>query len=511
MMDELTSLEKNRLEKLERLRAQGIEPYPTRTKRTHTSQSISHIFEEAETAAAAQEKPIPTIEASLAGRLRSIRPMGKITFAHIEDGQGRIQLFFRANDIGQDQLELFNREFDLGDFIQASGEMFRTHSGEITLRVKSFQMLAKALTPLPAAKDETVDGELVRHATLADPEMRYRQRYADLAVNLEVRQIFKARAAIVSALRSFLDGRGFLEVETPILQPIYGGAAAKPFITHHNQLHQDLYLRISFELYLKRLLVGGLERVYEIGRDFRNEGISYKHSPEFTQLEFYWAYADYLQVMEMTEQMLAFVCDRVLGQRTLTYDGHELNFEVPWPRLELRQGILNTSGIDIADYPTAQDLEAAMKQRGIETKPSQTRGKLIDQLLSDFLEPTLIQPTFLYDYPRDLSPLAKSKPGDPLTVERFEAYVAGFELCNAFTELNDPLDQEQRFLEMGRDYEAGDEERHPMDEDYLRAMRYGMPPSGGFGMGVDRLVMVLTDHPNIREVILFPQLRMREE
>jgi lysyl-tRNA synthetase class 2 len=510
-MEELTSLEKNRLEKLERLRSKGIEPYPTRTTRTHTSRQISRIFAEAESAAAAKGEPIPSLQAALTGRLRSMRPMGKITFADIEDGEGRIQLFLRANDIGQEQLDLFNREFDLGDFVQASGEMFRTKAGEISLRVKSFYMLAKAITPLPGGKAELVNGELVSYYDLTDPETRYRQRYADLAVHPEVRQIFKLRTAVVTAIRSFLDGQGFMEVETPILQPIYGGAAAKPFITHHNQLHQDLYLRISFELYLKRLLVGGLERVYEIGRDFRNEGVSFKHNPEFTQMEFYCAYADYLKVMEITEQMLAFVCDQVLGSRKVTYNGHVLNFDIPWPRLEMRQGILDTSGIDIAAYPTAKSLETAMKAHQIEPKPGETRGKLIDQLLSDYLEPTLIQPTFLYDYPRDLSPLAKSKPGDPLTVERFEGYAGGFELCNAFTELNDPLDQEQRFLEMGRDYAADDEERHPMDEDYLRAMRYGMPPSGGFGMGIDRLLMVLTDHPNIREVILFPHLRTREE
>jgi len=509
MQNDLTNLERNRLEKLERLRSKGIEPYPTRAVRTHTSLSASRLFEAAEAAATAEG--VQPVKVSLAGRLRSMRPMGKITFAHIEDGEGRIQLFFRANDVGQEQIDLFNKEFDLGDFVQASGEMFRTRSGEISLRVESYQMLAKAITPLPAAKDEVVDGEVVRHSILSDPEIRYRQRYADLAVNADVRQIFRTRAAIVTALRSFLDGKGFLEVETPILQPIYGGAAAKPFITHHNQLHQDLYLRISFELYLKRLLVGGFERVYEIGRDFRNEGVSFKHNPEFTQMEFYWAYADYLQVMEMTEQMIAYVCDCVLGRRKASYDGHELSFEIPWPRLELRQGLINTSGIDIAAYPTAESLEAVIKQRGIEVKPGETRGKLIDHLLSEFLEPALIQPTFLYDYPRDLSPLAKSKPGDPLTVERFEGYAAGFEICNAFTELNDPLDQEQRFLEMGRDYDVDDEERHPMDEDYLRAMRYGMPPNGGFGMGIDRLVMVLTDNPSIREVILFPPLRTREE
>lgn len=510
MRNELTTLERNRLEKLERLRLNGIEPYPTRTIRTHSSQAASRAFEESEAKAAAQDGQPQPVRVSLAGRIRSMRPMGKITFAHIEDATGRIQLFFRANDIGQEQLDLFNREFDLGDFVQATGEMFRTRSGEISLHVQSFQMLAKAITPLPSAKDEMVDGQTVRHSILSDPETRYRQRYADLAVNPEVRQLFQTRTAIISALRLFLDGQGFLEVETPILQPLYGGAAAQPFITHHNQLHQDLYLRISFELYLKRLLVGGYERVYEIGRDFRNEGVSFKHNPEFTQLEFYWAYADYLQVMEMTEQMLAFVCDRVIGSRKITYNGQELNFEVPWPRLELRQGLINTSGIDISLYPTAKSLADAMHASGIEPKPGETRGKLIDQLLSDFLEPTLIQPTFLYDYPRDVSPLAKSKPGNPLTVERFEAYAAGFELCNAFTELNDPLDQEQRFLEMGRDYAVEDEERHPMDEDYLRAMRYGMPPAGGFGMGVDRLVMLLTDNPNIREVILFPPLRTRE-
>jgi lysyl-tRNA synthetase class 2 len=510
MMDELSSLEKNRLEKLERLRAKGIEPYPPRTTRTDTSCQAINLYEQAEAKAAGSEA-MEVVKVALAGRLISKRLMGKITFAHIEDGEGRIQLFLRANDLGQEQLDLFNREFDLGDFVQASGELFRTRAGEITLQVDSFTMLAKAITPLPPAKDKVVDGEVVRHSILSDPETRYRQRYADLAVNPEVRQLFKTRTAVVTSLRSFLDGRGFMEVETPILQPIYGGAAAKPFTTHHNQLHQDLYLRISFELYLKRLLVGGFERVYEIGRDFRNEGVSFKHNPEFTQLEFYWAYADYLKVMEMTEQMLAYVCDHVLGTRKVHYNGHELNFEIPWKRLELRQGILDTSGIDIAQYPNTRSLEAVMKGRGMEPKAGETRGKLIDQLLSDFLEPTLIQPTFLYDYPRDLSPLAKSKPGDPLTVERFEVYAGCFELCNAFTELNDPLDQEQRFLEMGRDYAVEDEERHPMDEDYLRAMRYGMPPSGGFGMGIDRLVMVLTDHPNIREVILFPHLRNIEK
>jgi len=513
MSNEYSNLELNRLEKLERLRSQGHEPYPTRAERSHTSKQAISLFEAAEKAAAStgSESQPQLVSVTLTGRLRAIRPMGKITFAHIEDVDGRIQLFLRANDIGQEALDLFNREFDLGDFIQANGEMFRTRTGEVTLRVQSFCMLAKAITPLPAAKDELVDGQVVRHATLADPEMRYRQRYADLAVNPEVRQIFRTRAATTRALREFLDQHGFLEVETPILQPIYGGAAAKPFITHHNQLKQDLYLRISFELYLKRLLVGGLERVYEIGRDFRNEGVSFKHNPEFTQLEFYWAYADYLQVMDFTEQMVVYAADQVLGRRKVEFKGQTINLEPPWRRLNLRQGLIETAEIDIAEHPTRDSLEAAMKSRGMEPKPGLTRGKLIEGLMSDYLEPTLIQPTFLYDYPRDISPLAKSKPGDPSTVERFEGFVSGMELCNAFSELNDPLDQESRFLEMGREYDADDEERHPMDEDYLRAMRYGMPPSGGFGLGVDRLVMLFAGTPSIREVILFPPLRTRDE
>jgi len=509
-MTEYTSLEKIRLEKIKELRAEGIEPFPTRAERTHTSAQAITAFEASERAAGKGGTP-EEVKATLAGRLRAIRPMGKLTFAHIEDGEGRIQLFLRQNDLGEARLELFNKMFDLGDFVQASGFMFRTRTGEVTLHVQDFKMLAKAVSPLPAAKDEvTESGETVRHAVLEDPELRARQRYADLAVNPEVRTTFRTRAAIVHALREFLDGQGFLEVETPMLQPIYGGAAAKPFVTHHNQLKQDLYLRISFELYLKRLLVGNLEKVYEIGRDFRNEGVSYKHNPEFTQLEFYWAYADYLKVMELTEQMVAWVAEKVLGTTRVTYQGHVIDFTPPWKRLQMRQGLLEVTGIDIAQHPTAAALYKALKKTGNTPDPDTTRGKMIDFMLAEFLEPILIQPTLLYDYPRDISPLAKSMPGEPLLVERFEAYVAGFELCNAFTELNDPLDQEQRFLEMGRDYKSDDEEKHPMDEDYLRAMRYGMPPCGGFGMGVDRLAMLLTDKHSIREVLLFPHLREAE-
>lgn len=513
-MSEFSSLEQIRLQKIKDLRAAGLEPYPTRAERTHTSaQAIAALD-----AVTADGQVNEQISATLAGRIRATRPMGKLTFAHIEDGAGKIQLFLRVNELGQESMDFFSKYFDLGDFIQASGTLMRTKTGEATLLVQNFKMLAKAVSPLPAAKDETLeDGSIVRHAALEDPELRARQRYADLAVNPHIRENFRKRAAITKAIRAFLDSNDFLEVETPILQPLYGGAAARPFTTHHNELNQDMYLRISFELYLKRLLVGNLERVYEIGRDFRNEGVSFKHNPEFTQLEFYAAYFDYQKVMELTEAMIGYVCDTVFGTRQFAFDKDEnthykLDFSAPWRRIEMRQGILDTSGIDIAEHLTAESLFQAIITRHPEKKPDPqvTRGKLIDFLLGEFLEPTLIQPTFLYDYPRDISPLAKSKPGDPLSVERFEGYVAGFELCNAFTELNDPLDQEQRFLAMQSDYKDDEEEKNPLDEDYLRAMRYGMPPNGGFGMGMERLTMLLTNNRTIREVMLFPALRKAE-
>ncbi len=505
MANKYTALEEVRLGKVQNLRAQDVEPYPNRAYRTHTSVEAIRNFESTESMAEQVSE-----SAILVGRIRSLRPMGKITFAHIEDGYGRIQLFLRANDIGQEKIDFFNRNFDIGDFIQASGVVFRTRTGEVTLKVDGFQMLAKAITPLPAAKDELVEGENIRHATFTDPETRYRQRYADLAVNPEVRHIFVYRAKIIRALRRFLDDRDFLEVETPILQPIYGGAAARPFVTHHNQLKQDLFLRISFELYLKRLLVGNLERVYEIGRDFRNEGVDRTHNPEFSMLEFYWAYADYQQVMDLTEAMVVYTAEQVMGQLKFTYQGHEVDLSPPWKRIELADALLQETGIDINHFPDAKSLATVMRTHGMDADENVPRGKLIDDLLGGYLEPNLIQPTFLYNYPREISPLAKSVPGSPQVVERFEGFVAGMELCNAFTELNDPIDQELRFLEMGRDYNVDDEDRHPMDEDYLRAMRYGMPPNGGFGMGIDRLVMLLTDTPNIREVILFPHLRERE-
>jgi lysyl-tRNA synthetase class 2 len=347
----------------------------------------------------------------------------------------------------------------------------------------------------------------VEYGEFSDTEQRYRQRYADLAVNRGVRQIVRQRAAVVRAVRDFFDAEGFVEVETPILQPLYGGAAARPFITHHNELDQDMYLRISFELYLKRLLVGGLDAVYEIGRDFRNEGVSWKHNPEFTMLEFYKAYIDYREVMNLTERLVSSACQTVHGAMQAPYQGHMIDYTPPWPRLTMRDAICQAAGLDYLNYATAPELEAAVRGLGQSVVPGQPWGKLVENLLGDHVEKSLIQPTFIIDYPRQISPFAKRVSGDDVHVERFEFYIAGMEMGNAFTELNDPRDQEQRFHDMAALFKAGADDETPIDEDYLRAMRYGMPPCGGFGMGIDRLVMLLTDQRSIRDVLLYPALR----
>ncbi len=504
----MTEIEQHRLKKLERLRARGECAYPHRTQRSHSITSALQAFSDA--LADGANPRDSGVSATLCGRLRSVRTMGKLAFAHIEDGGGRIQLLLRADVLGKERLKQFEADYDLGDIVQAEGTLLRTRTGEITLNTSALRMLAKSISPLPAAKEMDEDGERKVYSAFDNAEARYRERYADLAVNEPVREIFRARARVVWALRAFLDEHDFLEVETPVLQPIYGGAAARPFSTHHNQLHQDLFLRISFELYLKRLLVGGFERVYEIGRDFRNEGVSLTHNPEFTQLEFYWAYADYQDVMRLTEQMVAHVAEQVTGGTTVTYQGQQLDFKPSWARISLREAVAEHSGIDYGEHPTADSLAAVMREKGHNPTQAVTRGKLIEGLFSHYVEPKLVQPTFVYDFPRDISPLAKATENDADTVERFEVFIGGLELCNAFTELNDPLDQEQRFLQMGRDYRKDSGDAHPMDTDYLQAMRYGMPPNGGFGMGVDRLVMLLTDQRSIREVILFPHLRAKE-
>ena len=501
---EFNELERQRIEKLEKLQEAGVAPYPRRAYRTHTIQATLEAFVAAEDAG---DTP-PNV--TVAGRIVSVRVMGKVAFAHIEDESGKLQLFMRQDKLGGETYTLFKKAFDIGDFVEAGGPVVRTRTGEISVQVETLRMLAKAITPLPIPKEyEDADGHLTRYSAFSDIEERYRQRYADMAVNPEVRETFRTRSRMISALRAWLDEHDYLEVETPVLQPLYGGAAARPFTTYHNQLKQNLYLRISFELYLKRLLVGMYERVYEIGRDFRNEGVSFKHNPEFTQLEFYCAYTDLFGIMETVEQLIAYTAERVLGTTTLIYQGNEINLTPPWQRITLRELILSHTGIDYVAFPDADTLRVEMRRRGYDAASDATWGHLVDNLLSE-AESTLIQPTFVHDYPVDISPLAKQKPDDPTHVERFELFVGGLEMGNAFTELNDPFEQEQRFYQQGRDYEAGDEEAQPMDEDYLRALKYGMPPNGGFGMGVDRLAMLFTDHHTIRDVLLYPHLRSRD-
>ena len=486
--ENLSDQEQSRLQKLDALRARGIDPYPARVKRTHSIAGARALYSDG----AAQQ---PTV--TVAGRLKRIRVMGKVSFADLDDGTAQIQLFVQRDNLPDGWYnEVWKRLTDLGDFVSATGALSVTRSGELSVTVDEIDFLAKALRPMPD-----------KWHGVRDPEVRYRRRYVDLLANEETRDLFRARAAVVRALRTYLDDADFLEVETPILQPLYGGAAAQPFITHHNQLHQDLYLRISFELYLKRLIVGGFPAVYEIGRDFRNEGVSFKHNPEFTQLEFYEAYADYEDVMRRTEEMVAFTAEQVTGSPIVDWQGHTIDFSPPWPRLPLRQAILDASGIDYERFADADSLRAQMRSHGIEAASEANWGKLVDQLLTKFCEHALIQPTFLVDYPRDLSPLAKGMPDDERLVERFEGFAAGMELCNAFTELNDPVDQLQRFLDESYRAAHGDEEAHPVDVDYVEALSYGMPPTGGFGMGIDRLTMLLTDRDTIREVILFPHLR----
>jgi lysyl-tRNA synthetase class 2 len=418
-----------------------------------------------------------------------------------------MQIYFRANDLGDAfaTLELL----DTGDWVGVEGSAFRTRAGEVTVRVTSFAVLAKALRPLPFGKEEVdVDtGERRVHGGFADIEQRYRQRYADLAVNPDVRAVFMARTRIVTAFRRFLDDRDYIEVETPVLQPLYGGASARPFVTHHNALDMRLYLRIADELYLKRLIVGGLERVYEISKDFRNEGIDRTHNPEFTMLEFYEAFADYNDMMDLVESMIATVAAAVTGGSTvLEFQGRQLDFTPPYRRLSFSDALREHGGVDVESMTDAQLVQKA-GSLGVQDSGDMSRPKLLDELFKELVEPHLVQPVFIMDYPRELSPLAKPKRGDPRLVERFELMVAGREIANAFSELNDPFDQRERFEAQVRLRDAGDEEAQNLDEDYLRALEYGMPPTGGVGIGIDRLVMLLTDQASIRDVVLFPTMR----
>ncbi|MCB0191976.1 MAG: lysine--tRNA ligase [Anaerolineae bacterium] len=485
-----------RLDKLQHFAEREQAPYPPRIIRNHTAAAAITLYDEAEAALPEGSEDKPEVTVQVAGRLVAIRIMGKSTFAHIEDGTGRIQIYLRKNDLG-DSYDIFKKDFDLGDFIAVQGHLFRTRTGEVTVHADAFQLASKALHPLP----EKWHG-------LTDVEIRYRRRYLDLISNAEVRDIFRKRSQIITAMRKFLDNQGFLEVETPSLQPIYGGAMARPFTTHHNALDMELYLRISDELYLKRLIVGGLDKVYEICKDFRNEGISTKHNPEFTMMECYWAYADYEDMMRLTENMIASIAQEVLGTTTVTFNGQEVDLAPPWRRLNLAEGIKEQTGIDIfASYPDVKALWDECQSRNLKVTPQPSWGKLVDELLGEYVEPTIVNPTFIHTFPLDISPLAKQSPDDPRVVERFEAFAVGMEIGNAYSELNDPVAQRQRFLEQ---QQIADDESHAMDDDYVRALMQGMPPTGGLGIGVDRIVMLLTDQQSIREVILFPHMRAKE-
>jgi lysyl-tRNA synthetase class 2 len=491
---ELSDLQDIRRQKAESLRARGINPYSARATRTHTTADAIHRFEAIESGpaeAAENQDPI-----TVAGRVVSFRDMGKTLFSHIRDGHGDLQLYVRLNDVGEQAHQDFSTLVDLGDFVEATGTLFRTRTGEATVKVSEFRILTKALNAPPE-----------KRKGLRDRETRYRQRYADLIANADVREVFRFRSELVTAIRTFLHDEGFLEVETPILQPLYGGAAARPFTTHYNALGTEFYLRIADELYLKRLIVGGYERVFEISKDFRNEGMDRTHSPEFTMLEWYEAYSDYLIVLDRLERLFQYIAETVLGGTTFTNNGHEIDLSTPWPRLTLREAIRHYSGVDYVEHPDQESLLTAARAAGADIESGTVWPRIVDELHKQFVRPNLIQPTVLMDYPVELSPLAKRKLDDPTHVERFQLLMAGNEITNAFTELNDPLDQLARFVEQQRDREAGDLDAMPIDEDYVNALMYGMPPTGGIGIGIDRLVMTLTDQPNIRDVILFPAMR----
>lgn len=495
-------IEQPRLEKLSRIVARGINPYPHKFNRTHTACDAIELFQKR---GSESGESVP-IEVSIAGRVTAARFMGKAAFFDIRDGTGKIQVFFRRDALGDEQFELL-RDIDLGDFMGVRGIVFKTRSGEITIEVIDYSILAKSLMPLP----EKFHG-------LVDVEKRYRQRYLDLISNEEIKHLFLKRSKIINTIRDFMIGRNFIEVETPVLQPMYGGALARPFITHHHALDQDLYPRIALELYLKRLIIGGFDRVFEIGRVFRNEGISTRHNPEFTMMESYEAYADYNDVMKMTEELVSTVAITVLGTTEITFGGQNINLTPPWRRLPLRDSLIETCGIDFTEYPDADSLRARMQQMGMDVDPLKDRGRLIDELLSTYVEPGLHQPTFLTDYPIEMSPLAKRHRDKPELVERFEAYIGAMEIANSFSELNDPREQRERFTqqrqmqadEVARAVAAGQlPETEMIDDDFIIAMEHGMPPTGGLGVGIDRLVMLLTDKQSIREVILFPQLKTK--
>lgn len=492
MATEDHELREHRLEKLQALRDKGMDPFAIeRYERTHLAEQIVSGFDQ-----------LDGTEVSVAGRIVSFRPMGRASFAHLQDPSGRIQIYIKSDVVGPDAYELVNA-LDIGDIIGAVGTVGKTRTGEVTVFVTAFQILAKSLRPIPIGKQKG-DQEWY---TLEDVEQRYRQRHLDLIVNPDVRDVMVKRSRIIHAIREFLDQEGFMEVETPVLQAVAGGAAAKPFNTYYNALDHEFHLRISLELYLKRLIVGGFEKIYEIGRVFRNEGLSTRHNPEFTLLELYQAYTNLEGMMDLVERMFVYVCEKIYGGKTLTYQGRTVDLTPPWRRLPLLEGIRQYADVQPEEFRTLETAKAAGERLGLPMEKETTIGGIVDKIHERFVQPNLIQPTFVTDYPIDISPLAKKDPDNPSLTRRFEPYIIAQECGNAFSEINDPLDQRERFVEQAKQRAMGDEEAHPMDEDFLRALEYGMPPTGGLGVGIDRMVMLFTDSPSIRDVILFPQLK----
>lgn len=489
--------EQRRIEELHELRAMGIDPYPASYERTHHAQQILSTFTD--------DQPDALSNVSVAGRIMAMRKMGKATFCHIQDVTGRIQIYLKKDDLGDayDRLRLY----DIGDIIGVEGFVFRTRMGEISVHAHSLTMLTKSIVPVPVGKEEVAeDGTVTRYDAIADKEQRYRMRYLDLIANPEIKETFIKRSKIITAMRRFFDDRGWLEVETPVLQPIYGGATARPFITHHNALDVDLYLRIADELYLKRLIVGGFEGVYEISKNFRNEGMDKTHNPEYTSMEIYVAYKDYLWMMDMTEEMLSSIVKETCGSENVVYQETELSFARPFARAKMFDLFAEYTGKDLRGLSREQ-LLASARELKVDVDSAASAMKILDEIFSVLVQPHLIQPTFVMDYPVEMSPLAKAHPTEKGLVERFELFVMGKEVANAFSELNDPLDQRARLEEQAQIRAAGDDEAMIVDEDFLRAIEVGLPPTAGLGVGVDRIVMLLTDNDSIRDVLFFPQMR----
>ena len=498
-MENLNQLLAVKKQKLEKLKDLGVDPYPTRSFRTH---KIKVLIDNKDDFISSEEV------VTITGRLKTMRRQGKVGFGNITDDSGNLQIFVKKDTVGEENYEIY-KLLDLGDFVQIKGVCFNTQRGEFSLRAHVVTVLGKSLLPLPTVKEKIVDGKKQRFDEFTDIELRYRKRYLDLLLNPEVKKNFEIRAQIIKEIRSFLDEKEFMEVETPILQPLYGGANARPFVTHHNTLNVDLYMRIALELYHKRLIVGGIERVFEIGKNFRNEGMDRTHNPEFSMLELYQAYADYNDMMDLTEDMVVHIAKKVNNKEAVTFGDTEISFQKPWRRASMIDLVKEESGFDAADFDF-EKIKSFCEEQGIDVENTAGPGKLIEALFEKFVEPKLVQPTFVIDFPKEISPLAKVKPGHPNLTERFELFINGNEYGNAFTELNDPIDQRQRLEAQSKLREMGDVEANVVDEDFLEALEYGMPPTGGLGIGIDRLVMLFTNNTSIKEVIFFPQMKPEE-